>query len=151
MSTQIPGKQLLLAQFGTRVDRAAANLPATTSGNLFSVSGSVLITTIVGTVTTAIQAQANAIKLEAYNTANAAATDICATVDSNGQVAGKLFGITGSTTAAAVFGYAVPRAPGIIVGGPGFIRLNTAATNTGQMAWTLTYVPLTPGASVAAV
>lgn len=150
MSSQIAGKQLLLAQFGTRVDRAAANLPATTSGNLFSVSGSVIVTSIIGTVTTAIQAQANAIKLEAYNTANSAATDMCATVDSNGQVAGKLFGITGVTTAAAIFGYAVPTGR-IIVGGAGFIRLNTAATNTGQMSWSLTYIPLTPGASVAAV
>lgn len=150
MSTQIPGKQLLLAQFGTRVDRAAANLPASTSGNLFSVSGSVVVTSILGTVTTGIQAQANAIKLEAYNTANSAATDMCATVDSNGAVAGKVFGITGITTAAAILGYAVPTGS-IIVTGPGFIRLNAAATNTGQMSWTLTYIPLTPGASVAAV
>lgn len=150
MSTQIPGKQLLLAEFGTRVDRAAANLPATTSGNLFSVSGQVIVTSIYGIVTTAIQAQANAIKLEAYNTAATTATDMCATVESNGQGVGKLFGITGTTTAAAVFGFAVPHGR-IIVGGPGFIRLNAAATNTGQMAWFLTYVPLTPGASVAAV
>lgn len=150
MSTQVPGKAILLAEYGTRVDRAAANLPATTSGNLFSVSGSIIVTSILGTVTTAIQAQANAIKLEAYNTAATTATDMCATVDSNGQGVGKLFGITGVTTAAAIFGYAVPTGR-IIVGGAGFIRLNTAATNTGQMSWTLTYIPLTPGASVAAV
>lgn len=150
MSTQVPGKAILLAEYGARVDRAAANLPASTSGNLFSVSGSVVVTSILGTVTTAIQAQANAIKLEAYNTANSAATDMCATVDSNGAVAGKVFGITGVTTATAILGYAVPTGR-IIVTGPGFIRLNTAATNTGQMSWTLTYIPLTPGASVAAV
>lgn len=150
MSTQVPGKAILLAEYGTRVDRAAANLPASTSGNLFSVSGSVIITSILGTVTTGIQAQANAIKLEAYNTANSAATDMCATVDSNGAVAGKVLGITGITTAAAILGYAVPTGR-IIVTGPGFIRLNAAATNTGQMSWTLTYIPLTPGASVAAV
>ncbi len=42
-------------------------------------------------MTTAIQAQANAIKLEAFLTSAAAATDMCATAESNGQGIGKLF------------------------------------------------------------
>lgn len=151
MATSIPGKFQLLNTRGLTVNRATANLPATTSGNLFSVTGTILLTSIVGTVTTVIQAQANAIKLENFNTAAAAATDICATVDSTGQGVGKLFGITGITTAAAIFGFAVPQPAFMALSGSGFIRLNTAATNTGQMSWTLTYLPLTAGASVAAV
>jgi len=151
MATQVPGKALRNNLYGIRVDRATATLPATTSGNLFSVSGRVLVTTIVGQVTTAIQAQANAIKLEAFLTAAAAATDMCATVESNGQGVGKLFGITGTVGTAAVFGYAVPQTNELVLNGPGFIRLNTAATNTGSMSWSLTYIPLDDGAAVAAV
>lgn len=151
MATQIQGKALLLNTQGITVNRAAANLPASTSGNLFSVSGAILLTSIVGTVTTVIQAQANAVKLENFLTAAAAATDMCATVDTTGAAVGKMFGITGITTAAAILGYAVPQPAHMCLNGPGFIRLNAAATNTGQMSWTLTYVPLTVGAVVAAV
>ncbi len=151
MSAAISGKAVRESLYGQRVSRAAASLPASTSGNLFSVSGRVIITTIVGQVTTAIQAQANAMKLEAYLTAATAATDMCATVESNGQGVGKLFGITGAVATAAVFGYAVPQTNELIVNGPGFIRLNCAATNTGAMSWTLTYIPLDDGAVVAAV
>ncbi len=151
MASGISGAQLLRANYGLTVTRAAANLPATTSGNLFSVSGLVLVTSIVGVVTTAIQAQANAIKLEAFLTAAAAATDMCATAESNGQGVGKLFGITGSPATAAVFGYAVPQSNEMIINGPGFIRLNTAATNTGQMSWVLQYIPLAAGAGIQAV
>lgn len=151
MASQIAGKTIRNSLYGITVARAAANLPATTSGNLFSVSGRILLTNIVGTVTTAIQAQANAIKLEAFLTSAAAATDLCATAESNGQAVGKLFGITGAVGTAAVFGFGVPKVATMVINGPGFIRLNTAATNTGQMSWTLMYIPLDDGATVAAV
>lgn len=151
MAAGITGTGLLRANYGLTVSRAAANLPASTSGNLFSVSGKVIVTSIVGTVTTAIQAQANAIKLEAFLTSAAAATDMCATVESNGQGVGKLFGITGTPATAAIFGYAVFQSNEIIINGPGFIRLNTAATNTGQMSWVLQYIPLDNGAGIQAV
>ncbi len=151
MASEIPGVAVRNALYGRTVTRSAANLPASTSGNLFSVSGRVILTTIIGQVTTAIQAQANAIKLEAFLTAAAAATDLCATAESNGQGVGKLFGITGAVGTAGVFGYGVPQTNELVINGPGFIRLNAAATNTGQMSWTLTYIPLDAGAVVAAV
>jgi|SRR6188508_1377428 len=151
MASGISGQALRRNLYGQSVTRAAANLPATTSGNLFSVSGRVIVTTIVGQVVTAIQAQANAVKLEAFLTAAAAATDLCATAESNGQGVGKLFGITGAVGTAGVFGYGVPQTNELVINGPGFIRLNTAATNTGTMSWTVTYIPLDDGAAVAAV
>ncbi len=151
MATGIAGKQQLTGNYGITVTRAAANLPATTSGNLYSVSGPLIVTSIVGIVTTVIQAQANAIKLEAFLTAAAAATDLCATVDANGQGVGKMFGITGNPATAAVFGYGVTQTNELIINGPGFIRLNTAATNTGQMSWIVNYIPLTAGAQLLAV
>lgn len=151
MASGISGQALRRNLYGQSVTRAAAALPATTSGNLFSVSGRVIVTTIVGQVVTAIQAQANAIKLEAFLTAAAAATDLCATAESNGQGVGKLFGITGAVGTAGVFGYGAPQTNELVINGPGFIRLNTAATNTGTMSWTVTYIPLDDGAAVAAV
>lgn len=151
MASMVPGRALRNNLYGIRVDRAAGALPATTSGNLFSVSGRVVVTTIVGTVTTAIQAQANAVKLEAFLTSAAAATDLCATAESNGQAVGKLFGIAGAVGTAATFGFGVPQTNELIINGPGFIRLNTAATNTGAMSWSVTYVPLDDGAVVLAV
>lgn len=151
MATSVPGKALRTINFGVRVDRAAATLPATTQTNIFAVSGRVILMSIVGQVTTAIQAQANAMKLEAYLTSATAATDLCATVESNGQGVGKLFGITGGTTTAAVFGYGVPQNNEMIINGPGFIRWSTAATNTGAMSWSLYYVPLDDGATITAV
>lgn len=153
MATQIAGTSLRLANYGTYVFRAAANLPATTSGNLFSVSGPVLVTSINGIVTTAIQAQACLIKLEAFLTSAAAATDLSLATgtDAASQGVGKLFGITGTPSVAGQFGYGVVQNNELIVNGPGFIRLNTSATNTGQMSWALTYIPLVAGAAVAAV
>lgn len=153
MASQITGKAQLRNVYGITVVRATATLPATTSSNLFSVSGRIILTTIVGQVTTAIQAQANLIKLEAFLTSAAAATDLsnATGTDATGQGIGKLFSITGTASVAGVFGYGVPQQNEVIVNGPGFIRLNTSATNTGSMSWTLMYIPLDDGASVAAV
>ncbi len=133
-----------------RVDRAAANLPATTSGNLFAVSGRIIVTTIVGTVATAIQAQTCTWKLEAFLTSAAAATDMSLSTGTelSGAVVGRLLGITGAVGVAGVSGFAVPQTNELIVNGPGFIRLNTGATNTGTVAWSITYVPLDDGAAV---
>ncbi len=146
MATQIAGRAQRLNNYGLTVTRAAANLPAGASGNLFSVSGPIILTSIVGIVTTVIQTQANAIKLEAFLTSAAAATDMCATVESSAQAVGKMFGISGAIATAATFGFAVPQSNEFIINGPGFIRLNTAATNTGQMSWVANYIPLIDGA-----
>lgn len=149
MASQVPGKAIRQNLYGTRVDRAAATIPATTSQTLFTVAGGrVLITTIIGEVTTVIQAQANAMKLQHAATAGGT-SDMCATVESNGKAVGALFGIPGAPASAATFGAAVPQTNELVVG-PGSIQLNTAATNTGAMKWTLTYIPLDDGASVTA-
>jgi hypothetical protein len=152
MSSTVPGKAVRQGVYGITVQRAAGNLPATTNGNLFQVSGGrILLTTIVGEVTTAIQAQANAVKLNHQSAVlGGAGTDLCASVESSGLAVGTQFGITGTPSTAALVGAAVTQ-PNELVLTAGFIRLNTAATNTGAMRWTVTYVPLDDGASVQAV
>jgi len=152
MTTMQSGSSLRTIGFGTRVERATATLPATATGSLFTVAGGrVLITNIVGEVTTSIQAQANAIKLVATPTVGTV-NDLCATVESNGLALGGLLSITGlaadvmvKSTGGGISGLRNP-----VVVATGAIGLNTAATNTGSVKWVVTYVPLDDGATVVA-
>lgn len=153
MSVLIQGSQVRQIGLGVKVDRATATLPATTTGSLFTVAGGkVLITSLVGTVTTTIQTQANAIKLVATPSGSGAVNDLTATVESSALAAGGLLAPTGLAGDALVksTGGGVSNLRNPVVVAPGTIGLNTAATNTGSVAWTLTYIPLDDGASVVA-
>jgi hypothetical protein len=152
MTTMLDGSQLLQLALGTKVDRAAANLPQTATGALFTVTGGrVLITSIVGTVTTVIQAQANAVKLRATPTTGAV-NDLSGTVDINAAAVGSLLGATGLAGDALVLstGGGVSNLRNPLIVAIGSIGLNTAASNTGQIAWSVTYIPYDSGASLVA-
>lgn len=148
----IDGDAFTAGMVGLAVERATANLPQTALGTLFTVSvGRILAFMILGEVTTIIQAQANAVKLVSTPTAGSA-VDLCATVDINGlEVGGKLLApnvaatALGKTNAGAAFG-----AYGFTIIPPGAVGLNTAASSTGQVKWTLFFTPLDPGATVVA-
>jgi hypothetical protein len=153
MSVLIQGSQLRTLLLGTKVDKATAALPASTTGSLFTVTGGrVLVTSIVGRVTTSIQAQANAIKLVATPSGSGAVNDLSGTVESNGLAAGGLLSITGLAGDAMVksTGGGVSTLRNAVIVAAGAIGLNTAATNTGSVEWSLTYVPIDDGATVAA-
>lgn len=140
------------SSLGQRVARATATLPATTTGSLFTVSGGLIaVTSIVGIVTTSIQAQANAIKLVATPTTGSV-NDLSATVESNGLAAGGLLSITGLAADAMVksTGGGISALRNRVIVAIGAIGLNTAATNTGSVRWVLHYVPLEDGATVVA-
>lgn len=135
------------------VVRSAANLPQTATQNLFTVSGGrVLLLGMVGEVTTAIQAQANTATVYV----GASQTLVPWSDDLNGLAVGKALGVaTGSPTDAsghhnadAVFPF--PPVPVVVMSGAD-IQLQCAASSTGQIAWTLWYEPLDPGAQVTAV
>lgn len=153
MASMVPAKANRQILYGLRVERPTATLPASTSGNLFAVSGRVILLTIVGTVTTAIQNQTCTWKLEQFLTSAAAATDMSLVTGSDlaNAAVGRLLGITGAVGVVGVTGYAVPQTNEMILNGPGFIRLATGATNTGSVSWTVTYIPLDDGATVTAV
>lgn len=152
MSVLIQGSQLRMIGLGTKVDRATAALPQTTTGNLFTVTGGrILLTSIVGEVTTVIQTQANNTKLVSTPTTGTA-VDICAVLDISADEVGCLYGITGVFSDAMVGSNAgattvQQRATVIPVGN---IKLSCAASNTGSVKWSMTYIPLDDGASVAA-
>lgn len=153
MSNYVKDIDLVLIGLGRTVQRATANLPQTATGSLFAVSGGrVLVTSIVGQVTTAVQAQANAVKLRATPTVGAV-NDLSGTVDINGAAVGSLLAATGLAADALVLstggGISMLRNPILVA--VGNIGLTTAASSTGQIKWTLTYLAYDNGAAVAAV
>lgn len=137
---------------GIRVDRATATLPQTAAAAIFNiVGGKVLITGIVGEVTTAIQNQANNTKLTA-NPTTGTSVDLCAVLDIANDEVGCLYGCTGTVSNALVganAGYA-PWPTFAFVVNTGTIDLDCAASNTGSVKWSLFYVPLDDGAYVTA-
>jgi hypothetical protein len=152
MSTLIQGDELRTLLFGTKVDRATASLPATTQSAIFTVTGGrVLVTSLVGEVTTVIQNQACNVKITANPTAGTD-VDIAANLNVQADEVGCLYGITGLFSDALVGANAgatvVPRNPVVLP--VGTLDLVTSATNTGSVKWSLTYIPLDNGASVAA-
>ncbi len=148
MSSTIPGRDSRRLIYGLRVDRAAAVLPATGNQTLFTVTGGrVLITGLVGEFTVAASATATNLKLTAVGP-NAQTTDICADAAVASSAVGTLYSPAAIGSAGQV-GAGVTQNNEVIVN-TGSIRATTSATNTGQMRWTLTYIPLDDGATVAA-
>lgn len=138
--------------FGARVDRATATLPQTTQSALFTVAGGrVVITGIVGEVTTVIQNQANNTKIVS-NPTTGTDVDLCAVLSTANKEVGTLFGITGTFATAMVganAGAGVMCSIPVVVP-PGTIDLSCAASNTGSVKWSIYYLPLDDGATVVA-
>jgi len=140
------------AILGERVDRATATLPQTTAAAIFNiVGGRVMVTQIVGEVTTVIETQANDTKLTG-NPTTGTDVDICAALDITADEVGCLYGITGLNTDAmiGVNGGALPAQTRGVVLNAGTLDLACAASNTGSVKWSLFYVPLDDGAYVTA-
>jgi hypothetical protein len=135
------------------VVRAAANLPQTTASNLFTVTGAPIeIIEIIGEVTTIIQNQANATKLKITDTASSTTTDICSTTSIANAAVGTFFNVTGTFANGLVVtpgGTSISEA-GRIICPVGAIKLDCAASNTGQVRWYLRYRAMGTGAVVAA-
>lgn len=138
--------------FGLAVERATASLPQTTDGALFTITGGrIILLGIVGEVTTVIQTQANNTKLKSVPTTGTT-VDLCAVLNISAKEVGTLFGITGTFSDAMVGANAgatvLPDRPVVVP--IGSIKLDCAASNTGSVKWTLLYMPIDDGASVAA-
>ena len=137
---------------GFRVERDAASLPQTTDDALFTISGGrVLITQIVGEVTTVIQTQANNTKIKYNPTGAGADTDLCAVLNISADAVGTYYGITGTVGDAMIDGIRMVKgqvAPLVLEEGD--IELDCAASNTGAIKWTIWYIPLDNGAAIEA-
>lgn len=136
------------------VERAAANLPQSTQGALFAVTGGrVQVLDLLGEVTTAIQNQANNTKV-VYDPTTGADKDLCGAASIADLQVGTFLAVDPqqSTTPElqTIGSFAWSRLSRPVTLGPGDIDLNCAASNTGQVKWRLTYIPLDAGAQVAA-
>jgi hypothetical protein len=155
MSVIIQGAQLRAIAFGVQVTSSYTALPATTLHTLFTVAGGrVVVTSLTGIVTTVVQAQACAIKLVATPGAGTA-NDMSGTLDINAAEAGALLSLHGTLATALQGGVsksgAVPAMNFAQIVNTGTIGVNTAATNTGAITWTATYIPYDTGATLVSV
>lgn len=137
---------------GNRLKRTAANLPQTAQGGLFTVSGGeILVTQIYGKVTTVIQTQADSIKLIANPTVGTD-VDLCAALNISAKAVNTLLSITGVVGDAMIGAGLSQRGMNVpLIVPAGTIDLDATASNTGQIEWTLFWIPLHPDAAVVVV
>lgn len=162
MSVYIDPAGIRATILGVRVQKTLTLTSGTT--DLFTVaSGVVLITSIVGKVTTAITV-ANTVKLVS-NPTTGTSSDLCAATDlgTTDTPAGNLLSISGMPTASIISGIGAAQlfpvadvtvttggAKGIYVS-PGVIQcVQTGTSIDGVIAWTITYVPIENDAAVTA-
>ena len=149
MSDYLRGKAVRKILKGVQVNRDSATLPQGTDGALFNVvGGRVTITQILGEVTTAIQNQANDTNLVAIPTGGAA-SDLCDTLDIADDGVGTMYSITGTVgTAMQDDAGVVPDQTVPLIVKPGTISLDCDASNTGEVKWSVIYIPVDDGAYV---
>ncbi len=142
-----------------RAVASAAKVLTTGNVNMFTVSGGPIeVISLVGIVTTVVQAQATSTKVTVTTTSPAATVDFsAAAVDLTGAAAGSSIRHINTTNILTVV------AAGYVMGGAAFatnqpkvlvpagtIQVNNAsASNTGAITWYLHYVPLSPLSRVA--
>lgn len=154
-------RQVLVA--GTPVVKSNLALPATATATLFTVAGGgVMVTGLLGRVTTALGATVTTLALGSTNssttsiatattvTSKAAGTFLIPTVSSS--VGGALTATTGpaflNTTWPAVNDFNIPTLLGSFFIANDTITWTTSATDTGAITWYLWYVPIDTSANV---
>ena len=155
MTTLIQNKDVRLIAAGLAVSRTTATLPASTTGNIFVVSGGrILVRGLLGEVTTAVQNQACTLAIGTAPTVGTGSTAALGTASSIiaapigthfGANPGGATAVDLSTQAGVLISTAA-----LFVVNAGNITITTSATNTGSVKWGLLYVPLDSGASVVA-
>jgi hypothetical protein len=157
MSVLIQGDQIRAITLGILVSKATGTVANGTT-SLFTIAGGrVLITSLVGRVTTAIGATTSNAKLVYNPTAAGTSFDMCTAVDIASDAVEQTYYITGSvaSTGALLVGGAVGQANPIFEDGylvqAGAIEQNLSADPVGgAITWSVTYVPYDVGASLVA-
>lgn len=140
---------------GMKTERATAALPQTATSTLFTITGGrILLTEIIGEVTTVIQTQADNTKLTFDPTDAGATQDLCAVLDITGDAVGTMYSITGTPATAMQdsLNFLPPSKTltKAIILKPGAILLDCAASNTGAVKWSACWVPIDGNARLAA-
>lgn len=145
MSVLIQGSQIRAVQLGVRVQKATGTLTAATVP-LFTIAGGlVMVTSLVGRVTTAITV-ANSYKLQ-HNPTAGTTVDLCTAADlgTTDTAVGEIL-VAKKGTAIAVG--AADQAVNVVMD-TGQIE-HVSAGSDGAILWVLTYVPIDDGASIVA-
>lgn len=149
MSQLTPGLGLRAWQLGLRVDKSTGTLAATTI-SLFTVTGRVVVTSIVGEVTTAITV-ANSYKLQ-HNPTIGTTADLCAATDigTTDTPVGSLLSFQGLAGDSIIQGpgkIAMLKQPLLLTAG---VIESVSAGTDGVINWMLSYIPWDVDGSVAA-
>jgi hypothetical protein len=140
------------------VARATAILPQTATGNIYTITGRVLLRRLIGEVTTVLTATATNMKL-GFDPAGADVnTDLSINLLVTSDPVGTLYSTVGVVATAlkesSTFHYILPAnnipLEGIVLT-TGVLTLTTDASNTtGSVKWDLDYTPLIAGSTVVA-
>ena len=137
-------------RLGKKVERATAN--PVTGDELFAVeSGDCLITLLVGEVTSLLQTQSATYKL-VLDVDTGSDTDMSGTLNVNADEVGTLYTLHGTGSTGMQVGSSGscigPHTP--IVVSPGGIDITVSTAHSGEVKWTLWYIPLAEGAYITA-
>ena len=155
MTTLIQNKDVRLIAAGLAVSRSTATLPASTTGNIFVVSGGrILVRGLIGEVTTAVQNQACTLAIGTAPTVGTGSTTALGTASSiiAAPIGTHMTANPGGATTVdlSTQAGALISTGALFVVPVGNITITTSATNTGSVKWDLLYVPLDAGAQVVA-
>ncbi len=138
--------------------KTGATVTSAAADPLFTITGGLIhIVSLVGRVTTVIQAQLNSLKIQAAIDDPAGDTDMSTAVDINADAVGTLYHFLGPTgiltpvTAGLAIldqGHAT-LAPTQWIMTPGDIEAIGSAASTGNVEWSMAYIPLSPSSKVA--
>lgn len=161
----VQAAQLFASHYGALVTGGAKTLPASGSGDIFTVTGGrVMVTSLTGVVTTAIQTQTcqTSVGHKPSGGSSQAAT-LATTSDISTLAVGSTLTVIAASFPAAL---ALIAPTAVVVGTKlgaevsigglclvpaGTIQVTTGATNTGAIEWSVSYVPYDHGAVITAV
>lgn len=143
------------ANLGIRVDRATAALPQSATGSIFTITGGrIVLTSLVGEVTTVLGAVATTIAVVSTPSVGAQTTIASAAAVTSDAVGDWLTlpatlgsALVHTAVAGAV---ALPALSLAILIPVGAIQLTASASDTGSVKWSMTYIPFDDGVTVAA-
>jgi hypothetical protein len=135
---------------GILVSRAAAALPSSTLGNIFTISGGrVLIVSLTGSVATLLSGT-NSTTIGVTPTGGASAPAVLSSAGIIPVAAGSplISNLAGGALSVVVSGGVIAATPFLALAG--VVTITTASTVTGTVSWELIYVPLDVAAQVVA-
>jgi hypothetical protein len=138
---------------GVQVNRATATLPQGTLGHIFTVTGGrIVVTSLVGEVTTIVGATVTTVKVTSTPTVGTAVDLASATAITSLEAGGHItlpLTLGGALVVNNAGAGQIPGALGFLVPA-GSIDITTSANDTGSVKWSLTYIPYDDAATVAA-